>query len=352
MPHTLQDRFSSLVDAKLRYTIPQKTGVIWNNRYEGDPKAGAVKVPVRDTEATVAAYDKASGVAKTTGTTTYTTLTIDKDYAVNEVIDGYDAAAVPDNLVADRLDSAGYGLATQMNSDGTTELVSKCTPLNTAAALTKDTIYAAFVSARTTLSKAKVPLMGRWALVTPDCYALVITSPEFIKASALGDAVVQSGAVGAIAGFTLFEDATIPANMYFIAGHPDWCCRVEDWAVPVHLQDINGSGTYIGASAAQGRKVYGHLVTKPSTLLSKAAVLDPTLAEGTYSAGGTELTITLGTNATGAYYRKYTTSWGAWTEYNASSKPTGAATNVFEAYCIDGDSVRSGTVSITFEKVS
>jgi hypothetical protein len=352
MAHTLQERYSPMVDAKLRYTIPQKTGVIWNNRYEGDPKAGVVKVPVRDTESTVAAYSKVDGVAKTNGATSYTSLTINKDYAVNEIIDGYDAAAVPDNLVADRIDSAGYGMALQMNTDGTTELVSKCTPLNTASALTKDTIYAAFVAARTAMSKAKVPLQGRWALVTPDCYALVITSPEFIKASALGDSVVQNGAVGAIAGFMLYEDATIPANFYFIAGHMDWCSRVEEWAVPVKLPDISGSGTYIGASAVQGRKVYGHLVTKPETLLSKAAVLDPTLAEGTYSAGGTPLAITLGTNATSAYYRKFTTTWGAWTLYDDDSKPTGAATNKFEAYGIDGDLVRSGTVSITFTKAS
>ena len=49
----------------------------------------------------------------------YDTLVIDKDYAVNEVIDGYDAAAVPDNIVANRLDAAGEGLALQINSDGT-----------------------------------------------------------------------------------------------------------------------------------------------------------------------------------------------------------------------------------------
>ena len=51
MAHTLQDRFA-LVDAKLRDTLVQRNGAVWNNRYEGDPKAG-VKIPVRDTEVTV-----------------------------------------------------------------------------------------------------------------------------------------------------------------------------------------------------------------------------------------------------------------------------------------------------------
>lgn len=103
MAHTLQDRYSNLVDAKLRYTLVKKDGVIFNNRYEGNPKAGAVKIPVRDTEVTVSAYDKASGATATSGATSYLTVTINKDYAVNEIVDGYDAAAVPDGIVADRL---------------------------------------------------------------------------------------------------------------------------------------------------------------------------------------------------------------------------------------------------------
>ena len=36
----------------------RKDGVIFNNRYEGNPKAGKVKVPVRDTEVAVADYSK------------------------------------------------------------------------------------------------------------------------------------------------------------------------------------------------------------------------------------------------------------------------------------------------------
>ena len=56
MSHTLQERYSSLVDVKLRASLVKKNGIIFNNRYEGNPKAGAVKVPVRDTEVTVAAH--------------------------------------------------------------------------------------------------------------------------------------------------------------------------------------------------------------------------------------------------------------------------------------------------------
>ena len=44
---------------------------------------------------------------------------------------------------------------------------------------------------------------------------------------------------------------------------------MNEWQVGVHLQDLAGSGKYIGASAVQGRKIYAHKVTKPQTLLIK-----------------------------------------------------------------------------------
>ena len=101
MPHTARERYSELVDAKLRATIVKRVGVICNNRYEGTPKAGAVKVPVRDTEVAVADYNKKTGSTMTHGDTSYLTVTIDKDKAVNELIDGFDAESVPGKLVAD-----------------------------------------------------------------------------------------------------------------------------------------------------------------------------------------------------------------------------------------------------------
>ena len=181
MAHTLQERYSQLVDIKLRALLVKKDGVIFNNRYEGDPKAGKVKVPVRDTEVTVAQYDKATGISATQGTTTYLDVPIDKDYAVNEIIDGYDASAVPDNLTADRLDSAAYALALQMEKDATAVLESGATQYDDTTALTKDNIYEKIVGVRTSMSKANVPNDNRrWLLVTPDVYALVLTSPERI----------------------------------------------------------------------------------------------------------------------------------------------------------------------------
>lgn len=270
MAHELQERYSDLVDVKLRDVLVKKDGVVFNNRYEGNPKAGAVKVPVRDTEVSVADYNKANGAAATHGDTSYITVNIDKDKAINEIIDGYDAAAVPDNLVADRLDSGTYSLALQMEKDATAVLEAGATAFGNTEALTPETVYAQVVDLRTAMSKAKIPNDGRrFLLMCPDAYALILKAPEFVKASDLGDAVVQSGIQGRVAGFNVLEDTTLSETTDFIGGHPDWCARVKEWAVEPHLQDVNGSGKYIGASAVQGRMVYAHAVTKKKTLFIK-----------------------------------------------------------------------------------
>ena len=79
---------------------------------------------------------------------------------------------------------------------------------------------------------------------------------------------------GKIAGFNIYESNNLSANTEIIAGHPDWCTRVNEWQVAVHLQDLSGSGKYIGASAVQGRKIYAHKVTKSKAVQIKMCIRD------------------------------------------------------------------------------
>ena len=304
MAVTSQDRFASLVDAKLRDEIVQKNGYVWNNKYEGSPKAGAVKIPVRDTEAVAGDYtrDNATrGATLTQASGSYLTLTINKDVAVNEKIDGYSVDSVPDNIIADRLDSAAHSLSLRINQDGTKELLNAEIIASTAA-LTKDNVYAQFVDLRTALSLEKVPTQGRFALISPEVYALLLKSSEFVKASELGDAVVQSGAIGQIAGFLLFEDTSLPEVVSVIAGHPNWCTRVEEWAVEPKVQSLDGSGNFIGEVAIQGRKIYAHKLTKPRTARQITSVLAPTIKVTAGASATFTVTANAGNNLSGGTY--------------------------------------------------
>lgn len=340
MAHTQQERYSSLVEAKIRKEAKLKDGVVFNNDYEGSPKAGAVKIPVRDTEVAVSDYDKANGITAGTGTTTYETMTIDKDKAVNEIIDGYDAEAVPDNLVADRLDSAGYSLAMQIDNDGAAILKAGSSAIHYGK-ITKDNVYQMFVDARTAMSKANIPDDGkRYALVLPDIMALVFTCPEVQKGSDLGDAIIQEGVQAKLAGFKVIEWNDDTDNLAAIFGHPRFATRAKEFSVPVHIQDISGSGSYIGASAVQGRTAYAHKVLRSVAI--KAVYTDGCVsvaaAEGT-AVGDTKITATVGTTGNSLAYKKNPSKPAFFgmvkTVYAGTALTSGTAKNI--TGCVAGD---------------
>ena len=291
MAHEAQERYSSLVLAKMRAENILKDGVIFNNDYEGDPVAGAVKVPVRDNEVKVGDYDRRNGGDLSNGDTTYRSILINREKYVNELVDGYDAASVPDNLVADRLDSAGYSMARTLDIDGASTLISQGTRVNMSA-ISASTVYGDIVEIRRLMSKANVPNDGRrYLLVTPDIYAELLKSPLFVQASALGDAVKQSGAVGKIAGFTVYEWNDDTANLAMIAGHPRYATRINAWKVPIALNDLK-DGRHIGSSAVQGRSVYGHEVLRKSAIYAVFSAGSLTLAQGAYASGKCKVTVT------------------------------------------------------------
>lgn len=95
------------------------------------------------------------------------------------------------------------------------------------ASATTTGVYNIFVQARTRLSKSKVPMTGRWAIVDPDTTALLLEDTvHFIRATDMGDKVVASGMVGAemnkasnapgfigrIAGFDVYESTQLPSD--------------------------------------------------------------------------------------------------------------------------------------------
>ncbi len=266
--HELQERYSNLVLVKLR-----KTAIfisLFNRRYEGTPTAGAVKIPVRDTEVAVGDYNKNTGGELGFGATTYKTMPIDKDKYVNELIDGYEAQAVPDNLVADRLDSAGYSMGISLDAELVTLLVTQGTASSNTTALTKSTIYDSIVDEVAALKKKGLRPEEMWIAVTNETYALLLKSPEFVRASDLGDKVVQNGQVGRINGLNVYETNNIPdaENVEYIIGNNVFCHFVDEWMVPVAVNDLK-DGKHIGASAVQGRRVYGDMISRPETVTVK-----------------------------------------------------------------------------------
>ena len=260
---TLKENYSKLVEAKLR--AESIFAGLFNGRYEGDATAGAVKIPVR-ADATVGDYDIANGGDLTAPTTSYETLVVDNDKYVNELIDGFVAAAVPDNIVADRLDSAGYSLADEIDVALITLAVDRGTVFT--ASKKADSVYGTITEAIQAAKKGKVKPNEMWLAVSNDYALEVINDSNFIAASNLGDAIKQNGLLGRINGVAVYESVNVPAGTDFVLGNNVFCHYVPAWAVPVAVNDL-ADGKHIGACAVQGRQVYGAKITKPATVLVK-----------------------------------------------------------------------------------
>ncbi|MGN0591734.1 MAG: hypothetical protein ACI4JQ_00625 [Ruminococcus sp.] len=300
MAHEAQERYSSMVLAKMRKETILSDGIIFNNDYEGSPAAGVVKIPKRDVEVSAKDYNKADGINPGVGSTEYENFPITKDVAVNEIIDGYDAELVPDNLVADRLDSAAYSLAVRMDTDASSCLIAQGTQIAKAAS-TPATIYEDIVDLRTRMTKANVPSKDnrRYLLATPDYYAKLLKDDHFVGASNLGDEVKQSGCVGRIAGFNVYEWNDETAGLECIAGHPKYATRATEFSSAPHLVSLEGDSKYVNASAVKGRMAYDHKVLRKQAILVVFAPSLIALVQTAFASG--KVTITTAAAATSSF---------------------------------------------------
>ena len=319
MAHVLQDRFGKLIAAKLRASLVTRDNVIFNTFYEGDPKAGAVKIPVRNDEVSVNSYSTTSLGSNSInyGSTAYINAAIDNDKFVNEYIDGYEAAAVPDGIVADRLDSAGYSLAASEDKHGLDVLIAgirgyqkgttnafasgdpryqKAGTVVAMTALDSDnaglndgTAYKFACDLAKTLDEKNVPEEGRYLIVDPTAYSYLLQDDNFVRYGDLSQEIKATGAVGQVAGMNVYKsnrlgngaDITISGTAYYgkvamLAGHPNYATRVDEWMVQPKLVDLDGDLNVVGGSAVKGRWVFTHEVTNPEAF----AMLTRPVAKG------------------------------------------------------------------------
>lgn len=257
-------KYSEMLLKKLRAILVTNDGAVYNNDYEGDLKSGgSVKIPTH-AEAAVGDYNSATGADLSTLETAYVTMPVEWDIYVNELLDGFwDVEAIPGDVLAARIDSAAYSLANTIDIRSLAKLAAEGTVAGDTSALTKSNIFEAVIDARTALSNAKVPATDRYIIVNPTTYSLLLKSPDFVKAGDLSQTMLDKGYIGSIGGLFVKESANLGTDVAFIAGHNRCATRGIGFDVPVHVQALDGSGKYIGASAVQGRLVGGAKVTIP-----------------------------------------------------------------------------------------
>ena len=239
--------------------------------YEGSPVAGAVKGPKRDLDVTVSDYDVKDGVSLSQSNTTYETIKVDNHKAINELIDGYEASAVPDNLIAQRLESGAYSIAKTLEADaisvllkGTASEQEDCTEANVYSNIVKDIAILAKQGVDKNRMKVAIDYKTETLLLTDEKYSNT--------ASQIGAELARNGVVGRINGVdVIVEDLgkdTSEKDVEYIVYGIDWTQAIDEWAVNPTINNLS-DGKHIGASALQGRMVYADALTDTKAVIVK-----------------------------------------------------------------------------------
>ena len=228
--------------------------------YERDEVTGQIMVPTRDEEVQVSDYDILNGIELTQSATDYLPLPIDKDYGVNELIDGYEADAVPDNIVAQRVESAGYSIGMKKENYAIEALMTGTISSDTAAS-TVDNIYKKIVAEVKNMKKRNMKVASMRIAVSADTEELLLTDEKFANsASTIGAELLREGVIGKIAGVPVKTNYLMGEDVEFVIYDKRFCQKYEVWKVEPTVNDLK-DGKHIGASALQGRQVGGLMVT-------------------------------------------------------------------------------------------
>lgn len=257
--HKRQERYADAIVKLMRQQFNIRAE--FSRDYEGNPTAGAVEVPTRNDDITLSDYDVKNGVELTQSATDYLPVLVDKHKACNELIDGYEAEAVPDNLKAQRMESAGYVIGKALELDAINALVSGGTKSTDVTAMTEADVYKKIATLVKNLKARGISTNDLRIAIDADTELLLLSDEKFANTSGtLGAELVRNGVIGKINGVQVKPNYLLPTNVECIVYAVPWCQAVDEWKVEPTINNL-ADGKHIGASALQGRMVYTDVVT-------------------------------------------------------------------------------------------
>lgn len=257
-----------------RLTYAQ-AGVI-NRNYEGDiARAGDTVHITNFTDPSVRDYTKNGTITWDTLTDDGQTLAVDQaDYFAFKV-DDIDKRQALSGFVEETTTGASYNLAAKADEYVSGLMVAGAT--NDLGAVTVSSsdpdAYELLVGLRTALTRSNTPADGRFVVVPPELYAVLLKDDRFIRYDASNtEGGLRNGIVGRAAGFDVIESNVVPSTgtetvvFDVVAGHGIATTFAEQIASTeaMRLENTFGDGV-------RGLHLYGAKVTRGANL-AKAQV--------------------------------------------------------------------------------
>ena len=247
-----------------------------NRDYEGEIKKMGDTVHINTIGAvTIGTYTQNTDFSSGPETlaTTDQTLTIDQAKYFNFQVDDIDKAQAAGDIMDKAMTRAAYGLADASDKYIAGILAGAADATNTvstsAVALTASNVYENVVKMRTILDKANVPTAGRWLVIPPEMYALILLDDRFVKTGGeMAEGILRTGLVAQAAGFDIYlSNNCVSANSnstdtYTIVGGVD--------SAATYAEQIVSTEAYRPekrfADAVKGLHVYGAKVVDKAQL--------------------------------------------------------------------------------------
>ena len=280
--HKSQERYTNEIVPLIRQEFSIRND--FSRDYEGDPTVGAVKIPTRNGDIQLSDYDILNGITMTQSATDYIDILIDKEKAFSELIDGYEADVVPDNIRAQRLESAGYIVGKALEESAINALVEGGTVSEDVTPLTTTTVYAKIAKEVSNMKKRGIKPAEMRIAISADTELLLLTDEKFSNtASTIGADLVREGVIGKVAGVATKPCYMLPENVEFIIYAKRLCQSIDAWKAETAINPIQ-DGKHVKASALQGRMVYKDTVTNALAVQIKKNATDKYTI--TYDANG------------------------------------------------------------------
>ena len=251
-----------------------QAGVV-NRNYEGDISSQGDTVKVRSMgRPTIGTYTKnTTEIVPETLTDAERSLHIDQSKYFAFELDDIDAAQSPGGELEESLTEAAYGLrdiADQFIAGKYTE-AQTANQIGTVAVTTGDLAYTQIRKLSVVLDEANVPDEGRYVIVPPWYYGLLLENPKFVKVNESGTTEgLRNGRVGDVLGFNVLKSNnvvnTAGDDYAVMAGHSSAISYAEQI---VKVESYRPEDSF--SDAIKGLHVYGGKVMRPDSLATVVA---------------------------------------------------------------------------------
>lgn len=249
-------------------------GNLVDRSYEGEVRFGNTLKLNRPDNITVGNYS--GTVTYQSPTSTQRTLTINQQRYFAFKVDDISRVQANVDLVDAYSQRAAYALADAVDqyiASLYTAAGAGTATLDITAATPK--VWEACVELGRLLDEQNVPRQGRWVVVSPRVYAALLKDYNFIRSTETGQQMLLTGAVGQVAGFSVFVSNNVPGVAS--ASHKHKCLAGINTAIVFagnvqEVESIRLQNEF--ATGVRGLYVFGAVVAEPNAL----AVLDVKVA--------------------------------------------------------------------------